>query len=121
MKGPADGFRHMLAGYCRTSTADQHSDHQAEALLRHGGERDNSHVDAAGGAKASRPELDLVMQLLREGNALRVTRLDRLSRPVPHAVTLGAKLTHPRVLGVQHRPRTPRSDQRPVDALCSAA
>ncbi|MFG2562306.1 recombinase family protein [Streptomyces sp. NPDC048496] len=61
MNGPADGFRHMLVGYCRTSTADQHSDHQVEALLRQGVQRDNSHVDVAAGAKASRPELDRVI------------------------------------------------------------
>ncbi|MFC9224361.1 recombinase family protein [Streptomyces hygroscopicus] len=50
------------------------------------------HVDVASGAKASRPKLDLVMQLLREGDTLKVTRLDRLSRSVLHLVTLGAEL-----------------------------
>ncbi|MFC8278330.1 recombinase family protein [Streptomyces sp. NPDC057271] len=50
------------------------------------------HVDTASGAKASRPQLDLVMQLLREGDTLKVTRLDRLSRSVLHLVTLGADL-----------------------------
>jgi hypothetical protein len=30
------------------------------------------------------------MQLLREGDTLKVTRLDRLSRSVLHLVTLGA-------------------------------
>ncbi|KPI12378.1 Resolvase domain-containing protein [Actinobacteria bacterium OV450] len=42
--------------------------------------------------KASRPKLDLVMQLLRGGDTLKVTRLDRLSRSVLHPVTLGADL-----------------------------
>ncbi|WP_308120566.1 recombinase family protein [Streptomyces bambusae] len=62
------------------------------ALLRAGVDRDNIHVDTASGAKASRPKLDLVMQLLREGDTLKVTRLDRLSRFVLHLVTLGAEL-----------------------------
>src|SRR5690606_8552173 len=53
---------------------------------------DDIHVDVASGAKASRPKLDLVMQLLREGDTLKVTRLDRLSRSVLHLVTLGAEL-----------------------------
>ncbi|MGN9846354.1 recombinase family protein [Nonomuraea sp. H19] len=44
------------------------------------------------GAKASRPCLDLVLKLLREGDTLKVTRLDRLSRSVLHLVTLGADL-----------------------------
>lgn len=82
----------MLIGCCRTSTADQNPDHQIDALLRHGVDRDNLHVDVASGAKASRPKLALVMQLLREGDTLKVTRLDRLSRSVPHLVTLGAEL-----------------------------
>lgn len=67
-------------------------DHQIDAPLRNGVDRDNIHVDVASGAKASRPKLDLVMQLLREGDTLKVTRLDRLSRSVLHLVTLGAKL-----------------------------
>ena len=50
------------------------------------------HVDVASGAKACRPKLDLVVQLMREGDTLQVTRLDRLSRSVLHLVTLGAEL-----------------------------
>ncbi|MFE9921009.1 recombinase family protein [Streptomyces sp. NPDC005774] len=76
----------MLLGYCRTSTADQNPDHQIDALLRNGVDRDNIHIDVASGAKASRPKLDLVMQLMREGDTLKVTRLDRLSRSVLHLV-----------------------------------
>jgi DNA invertase Pin-like site-specific DNA recombinase len=63
-----------------------------DALLRAGVDRDNIHLDKASGAKASRPKLDLVLQLLRQGDTLKVTRLDRLSRSVLHLVTLGADL-----------------------------
>ncbi|QUW85327.1 recombinase family protein [Streptomyces mirabilis] len=63
-----------------------------DALLQHGVERGDIHVDTASGAKASRPKLDLVLQLLRPGDTLKITRLDRLSRSVPHLVTLGANL-----------------------------
>ncbi|WP_236256314.1 recombinase family protein [Streptomyces hygroscopicus] len=90
MNGTADGFRHILIGYARVSTADQNPDHQIDALLRAGVDRDNIHVDTASGAKASRPKLDFVMQLLREGDTLKVTRLDRLSCSVLHLVILGA-------------------------------
>ncbi|MDF5757409.1 MULTISPECIES: recombinase family protein [Streptosporangiales] len=82
----------MLIGYARVSTADQNPAHQIDALLRVGVDRDNIHVDKASGAKASRPKLDLVIKLLREGDTLKVTRLDRLSRSVLHLVTLGAEL-----------------------------
>nr|WTB28681.1 recombinase family protein [Streptomyces sp. NBC_00830] len=82
----------MLIGYCRTSTADQNPDHQIDALIRAGVEKRNIYVEIASGAKASRPKLDLVLKLLREGDTLKVTRLDRLSRSVLHLVTLGAEL-----------------------------
>ncbi|MGW0486246.1 recombinase family protein [Nonomuraea sp. NPDC003214] len=73
----------MLFGYARISTADQNPDHQIDALLRAGVDRNNIHLDKASGAKASRPSLDLVLKLLREGDTLKVTRLDRCPRPRP--------------------------------------
>jgi DNA invertase Pin-like site-specific DNA recombinase len=79
-------------GYARVSTADQNPDHQVDALPRARVPRGSIHVDTASGAKASRPKLDLVLQLLREGDTLKVTRFDRLSRSVLHLVTLGAGL-----------------------------
>ncbi|GGT43234.1 recombinase family protein [Nonomuraea spiralis] len=82
----------MLFGYARVSTADQNPVHQIDALLRAGVAEDNVHLDHASGAKASRPELDIVLRMLRSGDTLKVTRLDRLSRSVLHLVTLGAEL-----------------------------
>jgi len=82
----------MLVGYARVSTVEQNPDHQTDALLRAGVDRGDIHVDHASGAKASRQKLDLVLQLLRAGDVLVVTRLDRLGRSVLHLVTLGAQL-----------------------------
>lgn len=82
----------MLVGYARVSTAEQNPDHQTDALLRAGVAQENIHVDRASGAKASRPKLDLVLRVLRDGDVLVVTRLDRLGRSVLHLVTLGAQL-----------------------------
>jgi len=62
--------------------------------------RDDVHVDHASGAKASRPKLDLVLRILRDGDVLVVTRLDRLGRSVLHLVTLGAQLRE-RGVGLQ--------------------
>ncbi|MGI5133333.1 MULTISPECIES: recombinase family protein [unclassified Streptomyces] len=61
VNGPTDGFRfrHMVIGHPRVSTADN-PDRQIDALLRHGVDRDHIHVDKASGAKASRPQLDLI-------------------------------------------------------------
>jgi DNA invertase Pin-like site-specific DNA recombinase len=82
----------MLFGYAQVSTADQNPDHQIDALVRAGVDRADVHVDTACGAKASRPELDGVLKMLRKGDTLKVTRLDRLSRSVLHLVSLGAEL-----------------------------
>lgn len=49
-------------------------------------------MDYASGAKASRPQLDLVVRLVRGGDTLVITRLDRLGRSMLHLVTLGAEL-----------------------------
>jgi hypothetical protein len=84
--------RRMLIGYARVSTAEQNPAHQVDALVRGGVAPDDVHLDHASGAKASRPQLDLVLKLLRTGDTLVVTRLDRLGRSVLHLVTLGAAL-----------------------------
>ncbi|HKS46222.1 MAG TPA: recombinase family protein, partial [Amycolatopsis sp.] len=82
----------MLIGYGRVSTAEQNPAHQIDALTRAGVEPNDIHIDSASGAKASRPKLDLVLKLVRRGDTLVVTRLDRLGRSVVHLVLLGAEL-----------------------------
>ncbi|MCW0192500.1 MAG: recombinase family protein, partial [Rhodococcus sp.] len=47
----------MLFGYARVSGADQNPAHQVDALARAGVGAENIHLDHAGGAKASRPQL----------------------------------------------------------------
>lgn len=82
----------MDFGYARVSTADQNPDHQIDALLRSGVDERNIHIDYASGAKASRPEFDILLKRLREGDTLKATRLDRISRSLVHLVMLGADL-----------------------------
>jgi DNA invertase Pin-like site-specific DNA recombinase len=82
----------VLFGYARVSTADQNPDHQVDALTRAGVAANDIYLDHASGAKASRPQLDNVLRMLREGDTLKITRLDRLGRSVLHLVTLGAEL-----------------------------
>ena len=85
-------FDAVLFGFVRVSTADQNPDHQIDARRRAGVADDEIYVDHAGGAKASRPPLDSVLRLLRDGDTPKITRLDRLGRSVLHLVTLGAEL-----------------------------
>ncbi len=82
----------MLLGYARVSTADQNPDHQVDALRRAGVAEKDIYVDHASGAKASRPRLDELLHLLRDGDTLKITRLDRLGRSVLQLVSLGAEL-----------------------------
>lgn len=82
----------MNFAYGRVSTADQNPDHQTDAFARAGVPPENVHVDFASGARASRPELDIVLGRLRSGDSLYVTRLDRLGRSLAHLVCLGTDL-----------------------------
>jgi DNA invertase Pin-like site-specific DNA recombinase len=82
----------VLFGYARVATVDQNPDHQIDALVRAGVAAKDIYVDHASGAKASRPQLDILLRMLRDGDTLKITRLDRLGRSVLHLVTLGAEL-----------------------------
>lgn len=82
----------MLFGYARVSTAEQNPDHQFDALARAGVEPANVYLDKISGSKSSRPNLDLVLKMLRAGDTLVITRLDRLGRSLKHLVNLSAEL-----------------------------
>ncbi|WP_072691691.1 recombinase family protein [Rhodococcus marinonascens] len=90
----------MLFGYARVSAPDQNPKSQVEALRRAGVDTERIHLDHAGGAKASRPQLDLVLTLMRGGDTLVITRLDRLARSTAHLIGLGADL-HERRVGLR--------------------
>jgi DNA invertase Pin-like site-specific DNA recombinase len=73
-----------LLGYARVSTADQNPDLQIDALKVAGCDR--IWTDRASGKLAHRPELDKVLDHLREGDTLVVWRLDRLGRSLKHLI-----------------------------------
>ena len=76
----------MTYGYARVSTGDQTADLQQDALVRAGCDR--IFTDVASGAKAHRPELDHMLDLLREGDTVVVWKLDRLGRSLQNLVEL---------------------------------
>lgn len=76
----------MRIGYGRVSTAEQNLDHQRDALERAGVAVDQVYVDVISGSKSKRPQLDIVRRVLRQGDTLVVTRLDRLSRSLTDLV-----------------------------------
>lgn len=69
----------MIVGYARVSTMDQNLDAQLEALRNAGAEKVFSE-QKSGKTSRDRPALRDVLDFIREGDILVVTRLDRLGR-----------------------------------------
>lgn len=68
----------MIIGYARVSTDDQSLDSQTDALSAAGAER--VFADRISGSRRARPELDKMLEQLRDGDVVTVTKYDRLAR-----------------------------------------
>ena len=79
-----------LIGYAWVSTADQTPRLQRDALKEAGCQR--IFTDTASGARASRPQLDRMLDHLREGDVVVVWRLDRLGRSFRNLIDLVEEL-----------------------------
>ena len=64
-----------MIGYCRVSTIDQNADRQLDSL-----ELDRVFTDKASGRDTYRPELENLLQFVREGDTVVVHSMDRLAR-----------------------------------------
>jgi DNA invertase Pin-like site-specific DNA recombinase len=73
-------------GYTRVSTDDQNASLQVDALKKAGCIK--VFTDHASGSKASRPELDRMLEQLRVGDVVVVWRLDRLGRSLKNLIAL---------------------------------
>ena len=71
----------MIFGYARVSTRDQTLDAQRDALEGAGAERVFS--DTISGTKRERPELARLLDQIRSGDVVTVTKYDRLARSLP--------------------------------------
>ena len=76
----------MIIGYARVSTEEQHLDAQTSALEVAGAER--IFAEKISGAKKSRPELDRMIEQLRSGDVVVVTKYDRLSRSLQDLLSI---------------------------------
>jgi len=70
----------MTIGYARVSTSGQNLDGQCDSLRQTGCERIYS--EKISGAKKQRPELERMLDALREGDTVVITELTRLGRSV---------------------------------------
>ena len=80
----------MIIGYARVSTVEQSLDRQIDQLTDAGCKR--IYQEKASGASKERPELDRMLDALREGDVVVVTELSRLGRTVKGLIELVEKL-----------------------------
>ena len=97
-------------GYARVSTEDQDLSIQEEALKAAGCEIIRS--EKISGTKSDRPELRTLMEFLREGDVLVVTRVDRLARSIRDLQNL--------VFDLQSRNVTLKATEQPIDTRDAA-
>jgi len=80
----------MLIGYARVSTDDQDLALQRTVLKNTGCER--VYEEKVSGAKRSRPELNRMLDQLRSGDVVVVSRLDRLARSTCDLLEIAGQL-----------------------------
>jgi DNA invertase Pin-like site-specific DNA recombinase len=76
----------MLIGYSRISTNDQSLNSQIDKLKQYGCKE--IYTDVISGSKANRPQLDKMLEFIREGDTVVVYRLDRLGRGLKDLINL---------------------------------
>ena len=76
----------MIIGYARVSTEDQNLDGQLDALKAAGAEK--VFADKITGTARSRPELDRLLDQLRQSDVITVTKYDRLARSLGDLLVL---------------------------------
>lgn len=83
----------MIIGYARVSKDDQNLDAQTDALTAAGAGK--LFADKISGSKRERPELDRMLDQLRDGDVVTVTKYDRLARSLKDLLeiveTIGAQ------------------------------
>lgn len=84
---PLKDFSGRRIGYARVSTRDQKIRSQCDWLLQANCQKIFADQGVSG-SRASRPELDNMLDFLQEGDAVLVWRLDRLGRSVSHLADL---------------------------------
>ncbi len=79
-------------GYGRVSTRDQHTDAQHDALVAAGVAPEFIYVEKASTRLTVRPELEKLRKMLRPGDVLVVTKVDRLARSLLDLISIADDL-----------------------------
>ena len=81
----------MIYGYARVSTVGQKNDgnslEEQSARLRENGAAE-IYVDAFTGTKVDRPEFSKLLEVVKDGDTIMATKLDRISRSASQGITL---------------------------------
>ena len=80
----------MIIGYARVSTEDQTLETQTNALNDAGAEKIFS--EKITGAKRDRPQLERMLEHLRKGDVVLVTKFDRLARSLKDLIEIVGKI-----------------------------
>ena len=80
----------MKIGYARVSTKDQNLDRQIDALQQAGCEKIFS--EQISGAKKERPELNMLLSQIRDGDQLVINKLSRLGRSLKDLIKIVSDL-----------------------------
>ena len=80
----------MIIGYARVSTQDQNLDGQLDALADAGAER--VYAEKITGTGTARQELARMLDQLRSGDVVVVTKYDRLARSLPDLLAIVAQI-----------------------------
>lgn len=81
-----------IVGYARTSTTDQTAGLEAQLRDLEAAGCHRIFKEQLSSVDTKRPELERVLDYVREGDTLVVTRLDRLARSMAHLVEITSKL-----------------------------
>lgn len=83
----------MIIGYMRVSTFEQNTNRQLADL-----ELDKVYIDKISGAKADRPQLNEMIEFVREGDTVFIHSLDRLARDLMLSLQIIKKLNDKKVI-----------------------
>lgn len=70
----------MKYGYIRVSTIEQHEDRQLVTMEKYGVASENIYLEKVSGKNMNRPELEKLLEVIKEGDTLIVHDFSRLSR-----------------------------------------
>jgi DNA invertase Pin-like site-specific DNA recombinase len=82
----------MQIGYARSSTLDQEAGYQAQIKALKAAGCEKVFAQKVSSVSGQRAQLEAAIDYARAGDALVVTKLDRLARSVAHLVSIGERL-----------------------------